>query len=258
MHASLLIEKGVLNDPPVDAALGIHLMTSLPTGQIGITSGPVMAGMHAFKLAISGKGGHTDLPQDSIDPILTAASIIQGVQAIQTREIDVFKPTLIVFGKISGGTIFNVIPDKVEMEGTIRHLYDDNTDPQTQPLQRFERLVKNICDAHQAEYDIELIYSHPAVINDPIMADFVSAIAENVFTSKENIIPFITMVGEDFCMFSNKVPSAFYFIGAGNKEKGIDYPHHHACFNIDEDSLALGVEMHVRSALSILSSDKWN
>jgi len=77
------------------------------------------------------------------------------------------------------------------MEGTIRYLYDAETDPQAQPLQRFERLVKNICDAHQAEFDIELIYSHPAVINDPIVAEFLSAIAENILVAKENIVPFI-------------------------------------------------------------------
>ncbi len=116
MFAGHLIDAGVLDEPKVDAALGIHLMTSLQTGTIGIQSGPVMAGMHVFKLTIIGRGGHTGFPQDSIDPIITAAAIIQLVQSIQTREVNILKPTLIVFGKISGGTMSNIIPVKVELE----------------------------------------------------------------------------------------------------------------------------------------------
>jgi amidohydrolase len=254
MGAGLLIEKGVLANPRVDAACGIHLMAPLQTGKIGISSGPVMAGMHAFKLILRGKGGHTGFPQESVDPIITAASIIQAVQVIQSREIDVLKPTLIVFGKISGGTIYNVIPDKIEIEGSIRYLYDIQSDSKEQPLGRFERIVKNICDAHRIKYDVEYAYSHPAVINDTKMTNFVSVTAEKVVESKDSIMPFVTMIGEDFCEFANRVPSAFYFIGSGNKEKGTDHPHHHSCFNIDEDALAIGVEMHVRTALSILGN----
>ena len=253
MCAGLLVEKGVLDDPKVDAAFGIHLMSPLETGKIGIASGAVMAGMHVFKLIITGKGGHTGFPQESIDPIITASNIIQTTQIVQTREIDVFKPTLIIFGRIEGGTTSNVIPEKVEMEGTIRYLYDAEGEGENHPCKKFERIVKNVCDTHRAKYAIEYTYSHPAVINDPEMADFVKATAEKHVDIKENIVPFVTMVGEDFCMFANKVPSAFYFIGSGNREKGTDYPHHHPCFNIDEDALPVGVEMHVRNALSFLN-----
>jgi len=253
MYADVLVEKGVLKNPRVDAAMGIHLMTTIPAGKIGIQSGPVMAGMHVFNLTIKGKGGHTGFPQDSIDPIITAASIIQSTQIIQTREIDVLKPTLIVFGKIEGGTIGNVIPDKVKMEGTIRYLYDTEPDTDEHPCTKFERVVESICAAHRAKYDIKYTYSHPPVINDPGMAYLVRAKAENVVDTEDNIIPFVTMIGEDFCEFANRAPSAFYFVGAGNKDIGADYPHHHPCFNIDEDSLAVGVEMHVRTALSFLS-----
>jgi amidohydrolase len=92
------------------------------------------------------------------------------------------------------------------------------------------------------------------VINDPEMTRMVKTVAENVISTKTNILPFVTMIGEDFCEFANRVPSAFYFVGAGNKEIGADYPHHNSCFNIDEDSLSIGVEMHVRTALSFLGS----
>lgn len=254
MFAKHLIDKGVLDNPKVDAAFGIHLMTALQTGQIGIQSGPVMAGMHVFKLTVIGRGGHTGFPQDSIDPIITAAAIIQAVQSIQTREIDVLKPTLIVFGKISGGTMSNIIPEKVVLEGTIRYLYDlDDTDTEN-PCERFERIVKSVCRAHRASYEIAYAYHHPAVINDSAMTKIVIDAAQKLANSKENIIPYVTMIGEDFCEYAKKVPSAFYFLGAGNQQKQADYPHHHPRFDLDEDALPLGVEMHIRTALSYLSN----
>jgi len=252
LFADVLVDKGVLENPRVDAAVGIHLMSSLPTGTIGISSGAVMAGMHVFRLTVTGKGGHTGFPQDSIDPVLTSASIIQAVQAVQTRESDIFKPTLIIFGKIGGGTVYNAIADKVEMEGTIRYLYDFESNPSLSPIDKFERHIKRICEAYRAKYQLDILYSHPAVINDEDMTARVAEAAKETVEAK-NIVPFVTMIGEDFCHFANKVPSAFYFVGTGNSKKKTDYPHHHACFDLDEDALATGVETNVRAALSLLS-----
>jgi amidohydrolase len=252
MHAGLLVEKGVLENPVVDAAFGIHLMTSMETGKIGVASGAVMAGMHTFKLAIKGKGGHTGFPQESIDPIIAAANLVQTTQIIQSREIDAFKPTVIVFGRIEGGTTSNVIPDQVELEGTIRYLYDADAAGEDHPCQKFERIVRHVCQAHRTQYEVVYPYNHPAVINDSEMVQFVRAAAVEAVDAEDRIVPFVTMVGEDFCEFANRVPSAFYFIGAGNKDKDADYPHHHACFNIDEAALSIGLEMHVRSALAFL------
>ena len=252
MHAGLLVEKGVLENPVVDAAFGIHLMTSMETGKIGVASGAVMAGMHTFKLAIKGKGGHTGFPQESIDPIIAAANLVQTTQIIQSREIDAFKPTVIVFGRIEGGTASNVIPDQVELEGTIRYLYDADAAGEDHPCKKFERIVKRVCQTHRTQYELVYPYNHPAVINDSEMIQLVRAAAAQALLAEDRIVPFVTMVGEDFCEFANRVPSAFYFIGAGNKDKGADYPHHHARFNIDEAALSVGLEMHVRSALAYL------
>jgi amidohydrolase len=252
LYADVLVEKGVLENPHVDAAVGIHLMSSLPTGTIGISSGAVMAGMHAFRLTVTGKGGHTGFPQDSIDPILTSASIIQAVQAVQTRESDIFKPTSIIFGKIGGGTVYNAIADEVEMEGTIRYLYDIESNPALSPIDKFERYIKRICDAYRAKYQLNILYSHPAVINGKDMTARVAEAAKETVEAK-NIVPFVTMIGEDFCHFANKVPSTFYFVGTGNPKKNTDFPHHHSCFDLDEDALAIGVETNVRTALSFLS-----
>jgi len=143
--ALAMIEEGLLETPRVDACLGLHIWTPLQTGQVGVTDGPVMAGMEHFKLVVKGRGGHTATPQSAVDPILTAAAIIQGVQLIQTREIDVLKePTIIMFGKIEGGTASNVIPDSVNLSGTMRYLFDGDSENRDNPRNRFERVVASI------------------------------------------------------------------------------------------------------------------
>ena len=254
MFADTLVDKGVLDNPKVDAAFGIHLITAIETGKIGIQSGPVMAGMHTFKLTIIGRGGHTGMPQDSIDPIIAAANIVQTVQMVQTREIDVLNPTLIVFGKIQGGTMPNIIPDKVEMEGTIRYLYDIDAHGSLNPCESFDRIVRHVCKSYRADYQIEYPFSQSAVVNDEKMTQIVKAAAEKVVSKRKHVIPYATMIGEDFGEYAKKVPSVFYFIGAGNQEKETNYPHHHPCFDIDEDALSTGAEMHVRTALSYLDA----
>ena len=249
-----MIEDGVLQDPNVDACFGIHLWSTLESGKMAITPGPVMAGMNHFDLIIKGKGGHTATPQNSVDPILTAASVIQAVQAIQTREISVLQPTIIMFGQIEGGTASNIIPDKVTLKGTMRFLHDIEEDEEEGPAQRFERIAANTCRAHRADYQLDFVSGHPTLVNDRALTEVVKLVARKVLDgSTDKIVAYISLAGEDFSEFAARVPGVFYFIGSGNREKETDFPHHHSRFNIDEDVLQLGVEMHVRTALQYLS-----
>jgi len=247
-----MIEEGLLEEPRVDACLGLHLWPLLNTGKLAITAGPMMAGMDHFELTIMGRGGHTAAPQSAVDPILTAADLIQSVQIIQTREIDVLKPTIIMFGKIQGGVASNVIPDKVTLAGTMRYLYAVDENTEEDPRDRFERIVAGICRLHRSRYELSFPYRHPTLINDPTMADLVRSIAEKVLGGEHNIVSLGSMVGEDFSEFAARVPGAFYLVGAGHHEKMNDSPLHHPQFNIDEDALKIGVEMHVRTALRFL------
>jgi len=250
--AEFMIEEGVLENPHVDAALGIHLLTQLETGKIGIICGPTMAAMDNFKLTIEGQGGHTGSPERAVDPIIAAANVVNAVQIIQTREINAMKPTLIMFGRIEGGTAPNIIPLKVKLEGSIRYLYEDGEEVQ----RRFERVVDGICKTCRTTYQVEFMCSNRLLSNDPKMTELVRAVAEKVISNQDNIISDIrTMGGDDFSEFALRVPSTFYFIGAGNKEKGADYYHHHPRFDIDEDALAIGAEMHVRTALAYSTED---
>jgi len=253
--ALAMIEEGLLENPRVDGCLGLHIWTPLQSGQIGITEGPVMAGMEHFKLVVNGRGGHTASPQSAIDPIIAAAGIIQGVQSIQTREIDALKePTIIMFGRIQGGTASNVIPDSVTLEGTLRYLFEGDPASESNPKKRFERVLSHICSAHRAGYELSFLYGHPTLVNHREMAALVQAVAAEKLDPAPEIVSYVSLAGEDFSEFAARVPSAFYFLGTGNPAKQTDFPHHHPRFNIDESVLKIGVEMHVRGALSFFKS----
>ena len=248
-----MIKEGVLEDPKVDAAFAIHLWTPLKTGEIGLTEGPIMAALEEFELTIFGKAGHTGSPHEAIDPILAATNIIQTIQSIQTREINPLYPIAIMIGKINGGRGRNIIADKVEIGGTIRFLFEDEKREKKILLEKFERLIKGICEAMNVGYELKYIPSNPALYNNPAMVKYVKEAALETFGRGDIFVDYRSMAGEDFAEFSQRVPSVLYFIGCGNEEKGTHYPHHHPKFNIDEDTLIYGVEMHVRTALNFLN-----
>ncbi|MFB0972818.1 MAG: amidohydrolase [Neofamilia sp.] len=122
--AYLMVREGVLENPKVDAAMAIHLWSPIETGMMSIQEGPVMGAMDIFRLEILGKGGHTALPQDALDPIYIASQVVINIQAIQTKEINPLTPTTISVAKLVSGTSPNIIPSKAELEGTIRYLYN--------------------------------------------------------------------------------------------------------------------------------------
>jgi amidohydrolase len=213
-----------------------------------------MAGMEHFELVIEGRGGHTATPQSAVDPILAAAAVIQGVQMIQTREVDVLKePTIIMFGKIEGGTASNVIPDSVVLSGTMRYMFEGAADSPDNPKQRFERIVSGICRAYKANYKLSYLYGHPTLVNDRAMAAVAAGAASQIQPTPE-ITSFVTLAGEDFSEFACRVPSVFCFVGAGRPGEQETYPHHHPRFDIDESALSVGVALLVRGALDYMKT----
>lgn len=248
--AEIMIGEGILENPKVDAALGIHLWSPIETGKIGVVAGPIMASSYYFKLVINGKGGHGGAPHTAIDPISCGMSIMQMVQNMQTKELDALEPTIITFCKINAGTSPIIIPEKVEIEGSIRCLHEGTEEVQ----KRFEQLVKTTCEAHRTTYDLDFKCGNILLSNDEEMAELVKQTGAKV-VGKENVLDskISVMLGEDYAEFTKRVPGAFYFVGVANKEKGTDFPHHHPKFNIDEDALEIGVRMHVQGALDYLN-----
>jgi amidohydrolase len=241
-----MVKDGVMEDPDVDAAVGAHIWTPIPTGAIAVVSGPLMASSYYFKLKIIGRGGHGGAPHTAIDPILCASHVVQAVQSIQTRNMSALDPTVITFGRIHGGSFNIIIPESVEVEGSIRCLHMKDREVRD----RFKEVISSICAAHKAKYELDFLCGNRLLSNHEDMTELVQAVADDV-VGDENIIgeEIRMMIGEDFAEFSLRVPSCFYFIGTGNPEKRTNYPHHSPHFKIDENSLPIGVEMHVKTAL---------
>ncbi|MFZ7126547.1 MAG: M20 metallopeptidase family protein [Desulfobacterales bacterium] len=248
-----MIEEGVMEDPKVDAAMAIHVWTPVPSGKIGITPGAVMGGLDVFKMSVFGKGGHTGVPEDAIDPVIAAANLIQTVQMIQTREISNLKATIIMFGKISGGTKSNIIPDRVDLEGSIRFLYKGGPDSEEQPTERFQRIAGQVCQTHRCTCEIDITHENIPLINDPGMVALARRTAAEVFGGEDAVVDNVSIASEDFSEFSERVPGVFMFLGAGNAEKGTNVSHHNPRFDIDEDVLLNGVAMLVNGALDYLA-----
>jgi amidohydrolase len=249
-----MIADGVLENPAVDAVMGIHIWTPVASGKIAVTPGPVMAGLDVFKVTIHGKGGHTGVPEDAVDPVIAAANVIQTVQIIQTREISNLKSTVIMFGKIAGGTKSNIIPDKVRLEGSIRFLYPGGPDSEEQPTERFIRTVEQVCRTHRCTCEIDIVHENIPLINHDEMVKIARETTAEVFVDEKCLIDNQTIASEDFSEFSSRVPGVFMFLGTGNKKKGTHTSHHNPCFNIDEDTMPAGVEMYVKGAFNFFKN----
>jgi len=244
-----MIEEGVLENPVVDNAFGLHIGNFFPKGTIYIRKGVFMAEPDRFRIKVKGKGGHGGYPQLSIDPVLISSHIVVALQSIVSREIDPISSAVVTVGKIASGEAFNVIPESAVLEGTVRTI--NKSIAKSMP-ERIERIARNTAKAFGGDADVIYSFGYPPLVNDESCTDLVIKIAEEV-VGKENVFQApISMGGEDMSYFFEHVPGAYFWLGSANKEKGLDKPHHSAYFNFDEDVLATGVEMHVRIAENLL------
>ncbi|HOO47161.1 MAG TPA: amidohydrolase [Deltaproteobacteria bacterium] len=247
--AKKMIEDGVLENPHVDAAFGLHLISMLPTGYIGWKYGPIMAGMDSFTITIKGKGGHCAMPEGGVDAILISAQVISALQSLATREISPLSPAVIHVGTIHGGNAPNVIADRVVLEGTVRTL-----DKHVQELigQRMERLLAGITQAMGGSFELEYTSGYPVTVNDADMTDMVKAAGQQVVGLDHLLEMPPAMASEDMSLYLQRVPGSYFYVGARNTEKGFVHPHHNSLFDFDEHALTTGAAMMCRLAISFL------
>lgn len=246
--ARLMIEEGALDG--VDAIFGLHLWVPLPPGVVGVVKGPMMAQPDDFTIIVKGRGGHGSMPHQAVDPILVASQIVVNAQSIVSRNIDPLKPAVVSFGTIEGGTIYNIIPGEVKLTGTVRSFKPEIKDI---AKKRLREIAKHTAKAMGASAEFSYVEGYPPLVNDEAMADFVADVATKTLgkDSVADIDP--VMGGEDFAYFLQKVPGAFLFLGAGN---GIDFPHHHPAFDIDERALPVGTFLMTCLALEYLRQNE--
>ncbi|MBE9217584.1 M20 family metallopeptidase [Dolichospermum flos-aquae] len=242
--AKPMIAAGVLNNPDVDAIIGLHLWNNLPLGTVGVRPGALMAAVELFRCTIFGKGGHGAIPHQTVDSLVVAAQIVSALQTIVSRNINPLDSAVVTVGEFHAGTAVNVIADTAKMGGTVRYF---NPDLAGFFKERIEKIIAGICQSHGANYDLDYIHLYPPVINDADIAALVRSVAQEVIEIPIGVFSECqTMGGEDMSFFLQEVPGCYFFLGSANAEKKLDYPHHHPRFDFDETALPIGVEMFVR------------
>lgn len=236
--AKYLIEMGAMDD--VKAIFGLHNAPEIPVGQIGIKSGPLMAATDRIVIKISGVGGHGAQPQNTKDPIVATAAIIQALQTIVSRNVSPMDSAVVSCCSIHGGNAYNVIPEQVEVMGTVRTF-----DPKLREImpEKIQTLVSQIASGLGTTAVLEYYKDLPALINPEELISFCKNSANKIFEEQNVICPIPSMGGEDFAIYQQQVPGVFLFLGVGNKARGIDKPWHSPYFVVDEQGIAYGVAM---------------
>ncbi len=247
----MMIRDGVLEGPRVDQTLTLHLWNEKPIGWVGAAGGPVMAGAELFTVKLTGKGGHGAIPHLTIDPIVAAAQVVTALQTITSRNVAPLQSAVVSVTIFQSGTAFNVIPPEALLTGTIRTF--DLGVRQT-VLDRFDQIVHGVAEALGCKVQIDVKRITPAVINNDALAAKVQGTARKLLPALDlDTTGYLTMGAEDMAFMQEKVPGCYFFIGSNNKEKHLDYGHHHPKFDFDEEALVRGAALMAAAAADLLS-----
>lgn len=250
--AAHMIEEGVLDNPKVDAVIGLHVEPNLEVGKIGIKRDVVNAASNPFNIKIKGKGGHGAYPHSTIDPITISANVITALQSIVSREIQPTNPAVITIGSIHGGTTQNIIPDEVEISGIIRTM---TLEDREYVKKRLVEVTKGIAESMRGSCEVNIQESYPCLYNDDNMVDVLKNSAKNVIKNEDIVmLQKPTMGVESFAYFSLERPSVFYYLGTGNKEKDTTYPLHSSFFDVDEECISVGVAVDCETVINFLNN----
>jgi amidohydrolase len=245
--AEPMVKARVMQD--VDGVIGLHLMSDYPLGHIRVHAGTVFASADRFILHVKGKGGHAAMPHDAVDPIVIAAYIITALQTLISRETPPFSPAVITIGVITAGTAFNIIPQAVEMQGTLRTFSQEHRE---HLLRRMSEIVQGIAGAMGGSCEVQILDSCPPCINDVSMTELVQKAAIASVGEKHVGSRAEAMTSDDMAYFLCAAPGCYFVVGTRNEGKGAKFPHHHPRFNIDEDAMPIAVEVLARTALDFL------
>ncbi|OOM73894.1 putative hydrolase YxeP [Clostridium puniceum] len=249
--ATPMIKEGVLENPKADCILGLHVDEETECGTIKIKKGVVNAASNPFSIKITGQGGHGASPHTTVDPIVIASHIVIALQTIVSREISPVNPIVITVGTLHSGTAQNIIPGEAILSGMIRTMTNED---RAFAIKRLNEIVNGISAMSRAKAEIKVDESYPCLYNNDEFVDLISESANEILGKKNVLEQKSPKMGvESFAYFANERPSAFYFLGSGNKEKKTTEPAHSNLFNIDEDCLSIGVAIQALAAFNYLT-----
>lgn len=247
-----MIEEGAMDN--VDAVLGLHagaISKDVEKGKIAVSYGPMMASMDRILIRIKGKGSHGAYPELSIDPISTAAEVISALQRVISREIKAIDPAVLSITRINGGFNQNIIPDEVELEGTVRTV---NNETRQLIARRIEEITKGITAAMRADYEVQYDFKYPPLINSEEFTSFFVDSAKKIINEEDIFeMKYPVMGGEDMAYFLEKAPGTFFFLSNPKEVDGVIHPHHNPKFDIDEGLLYKGTSLFVQTVFDYLS-----
>ncbi len=235
--AKMMVETGILEQYHVSYIIGCHIFPDVPQGKIAARSGAMMARNGEVSVSIQGKSCHGAMPQLGNDAVLAAGAVITGLHTIISRNLCPTDGAVLTFGTVHGGSACNVIADHVQLEGTMRAFSDEAYEIMTK---RIPEAAQGIAAGYGCHAEVEFRHMYRVVDNDPYLTDCLKEIAADRFQTAQQY-----MLAEDFSLFQQARPGLFFFLGAGNPEKGFTAPLHSNLFDFDEAILPLGVETFV-------------
>jgi amidohydrolase len=247
--AKLLIEEGVLDDPPVAAIFGLHVEPELEVGKLGLHFGQRNASSDDIEVTVHGRSAHGAYPAGGVDAIVVASQVVSAVQSVVSRNVDARESAVITFGTVNGGTQGNILASRVELVGTVRCL-----DPLIREilLRRARQTAEGVAAGLGGRAEVTTRPSYEALINDHTMVDLVRRNGADL-VGGENVLVFDrpNMGVEDFAFYLAKVPGAFFSLGVRNEAEGIIHPIHHELFDVDESAMAVGAAIQTLNALRL-------
>lgn len=251
--AEPMIKEGAMKNPTVTRVMGFHegqIDPRVPKGTIAYKKGPMMASMDRFLIEVNGKGYHGAYPEESRDPIAAAGQLITALQTIKGRNVKAVNPAVLSITRVQGGFNQNIIPDKVELEGTVRALNDET---RAFIHQKIEKIAQGIGAALDVECVVTYDYKYPPVTNDAQVTEEVVESLEKIFPGQLLEIADPLMGGEDFAFYLYEAPGTYMFLSNPAEIEGAFHGHHHAKFDIDESLFYMGTASFVQAALDYLN-----
>lgn len=244
-----MIEAGVMDAPPVDAVVGLHLWNDLPVGTVALSPGPVFGSVDEIMISIEGRGGHGAIPHQAVDPIVAAAHVVTALQTIVSRETAPLDAAVVTIGTIHSGTAFNIIPDRVEMRGTVRAFTEEIRE---RTLRRVEEIVVGVAGAVRCGATVTNRFGCPPVVNDAAVTAVVRDVAVAVVADERVVDLKPTTGSDDVAYFLQRAPGCYFAVGSHNRDRGLDAAHHNPRFDFDEEALVIGAKVLGGAALRLL------
>jgi amidohydrolase len=238
--AKLMVKEGVLENPRPRAIFGLHTEPNLQAGQIGYHSGPAMASADTFAITIRGKGAHGAQPHLGSDAVVIAAESVLALQHIRSRRIDPLEPLVITLGTIRGGQRHNIIADEVTLTGTMRAFSEQARE---RAIALMRETLQHVTAAYGGTYELTIQESIPVTFNEPALVEEMLPTIRRIVGAENALAIKPFMPAEDFSYFQKVIPGFYYFLGVGNRAKGITAGWHTPEFDVDEESLVVGVRV---------------